>query len=108
MEASDFTRRDLTLAAAAFLCGIVFLLTLPSIPDAPVLVAVGCMGACACVKHRYYAAKLVIWGCCGFLFAAGHAHTHLKYTWPQEAADSRIRAEVIVDSIPEPRGPDWA
>src|SRR5262245_5830956 len=108
MEASDFTRRDLALAAGAFLSGTLTLLMLPALPHTAVALAIGMVAMSAVFARRYRSASLAVWACCGFLLALLHAQHHLQKLWPESSAGERVRARIVVESIPEPRGEDWS
>jgi competence protein ComEC len=108
MEASDFTRRDLASAAGAFLSGTLALLMLPALPRAAVALAIGAVAVSAVFVRKCHGVRLVIWGCCGFLLAFLHAQHQLRNVWPESSAGERVRARIVVESIPEPRGGDWS
>ena len=77
-------------------------------PRAGLVAGIGCLALAAFLARRFLAAQWVLWASCGFLFCAAHACIHLQHVWPTAAADERVRAIALIDSIPEPRGEDWA
>jgi competence protein ComEC len=94
-------------SALAFFAGTLVLLVSPWEPAPPAIACAVLALVGSCVFRRYGVARGSFWACCGFLLAAYQAHQYLQLRWPTQAADERVRAEVIVASIPVTRGEDW-
>jgi competence protein ComEC len=96
------------VAAFAFLGGVLALLTLPAMPHTLLATAVALTVPLALVWRRHVLSRATAFACCGFLFAAAHAHHHLQRTWPEDSANERVRADVVVETIPTARGDGWS
>lgn len=92
----------------AFLCGSSSFLTLHALPSISVAGIVGCVALAAFLARRFHAAQLLVWACCGFLYVAAHTGYQLARVWPATADGERVRAEALIESVPQPRGEDWA
>lgn len=109
MEAKNFTRWHGALmpGALAFLAGVLVLILLPALPSVTIACVLCAMALLALLCSRFTAARLALWACGGFLLTWLHAHQWLQLRWPESAADERVRAVVVVESIPMARGADW-
>lgn len=81
---------------------------LPATPHVAVALTIGLLAVSAAFMRRYRGVSLALWACCGFLLALLHAQHHFEDVWPESSAGERVRARVVVESIPEPRGADWS
>jgi len=124
----------MTRQAISFLAGIATLLALPSLPGVGTVggvmlallaasVAMACRALARARPPRYallvppcngvawnHCAGLAVitaWAGAGFALAWIQACSVLRDRWPEELADHRVRAEIIVDGIPERSGVDW-
>jgi competence protein ComEC len=106
MDARDSIRTSLAPAACALLVGVLAMLASPGLPSMGITAAVGCAGLAAFLGRHLRACRLIVWACCGFLYAGVQAQSQLQRSWPVARADERVEGVARIESIPRLRGAD--